>query len=317
MHVDWADGPVAGCRTRTSSPRLHGADAPMPTLGRPSPEPSSSTCSSTSAATHDGHQLPRSPTSATEGHSLVGPEVADHRAETDRRELGLTPDAVTVHVVRAAGPFATGSSTGRSGGEDLPDHGQAGQADVAPGRRRPVGHAPATSQGARSPAGGRCWRSTVAQRGRLPARARRELITAKGRRPADRAGQPRLLETVFELTLRLRRDRADAGRDRRPVQHQGACATSTHPTYTPPGRADDRPIARAMKQDPYEFRAAHLQRPGPRPSWTPSPTRRRPGGRSMPSGTAQGIAIHKGVQGCQRVPGRDRLPPAPDPAGHP
>ena len=69
-------------------------------------------------------------------------------------------------------------------------------------------------------------------------------------------------------------------------------------------------LAATMGKDPYEFRRRHLSDDARSRAVLDEVAEAGGWGRSMPAGTAQGIAIHNEYKGAIAVPRRDRLPPA-------
>ncbi len=152
----------------------------------------------------------------------------------------------------------------------------------------------ARQRGARLPAGAHQHRD------RLPARPRRADLR-QGRRPADRARQPRLRRDDLRADpggpLRLRCRRPDPGRDRRPVQHRQHAQhlLARRPRRRRAGRRPAR--RRRWARTPTSSGGATCATTGSAPSSTPSPRPATGAGRCQPR-TAQGIAIHKEYKGA-------------------
>ena len=132
------------------------------------------------------------------GRDLGRPEVADRRPGGIAEALGLPPGpghGATSSGRRLVRPPAVLRRRAR-GGRDLQGDGQAGQADVAPHRRRPRRAAPTRwrprGSGRPTPPGGAHLRAAAHQRrDRLQPRARRDASPRMAAQAARRARQPR------------------------------------------------------------------------------------------------------------------------------
>lgn len=311
MHVDWADGPVAGLSDQDVVAELHGAEVPMPTLpDTPLAQTveldvlfyfrsnSAMDTNSAIADVRDGK--------ATVWSGLKSPITAQERIA---EELGLTPDAVTVHVVQGGGSF----------GRRLFFDGALEAAKISQAMGKPVKlmwhraddarvgrtHPMATSRVRAVHAGGQvlAFQQSHTSVETDFRHGLGELITAKVADLPTGLGNLGFSETVFELTQEVPYDFGAIVQTL--VETDDRFNTgSMRNIYSPDVRAAGElmvdQLARAMKQDPYEFRRAHLRNDRVRAVLDAVADAGR-WGRSMPSGTAQGIAIHKeykGVSAC-------------------
>ncbi|WP_395657221.1 molybdopterin cofactor-binding domain-containing protein [Nocardioides sp.] len=308
MHVDWADGPVAGLADRDIVRELRAAETPMPELpDNPLVETveldvlfyfrsnSAMDTNSAIADVRDGR--------ATIWSGLKSPITAQERIA---EELGLTPDAVTVHVVQGGGSF----------GRRLFFDGALEAAKISQAMGKPVKlmwhraddarvgrtHPMATSRVRAVHAGGQVLAFQQAHTS-VETDFRHglgELITAHAADLPAGLGNLGFAETVFELTQEVPYDFGAVVQTL--VETDDRFNTgSMRNIYSPDVRAAgelmvDR-LAAAMRQDPYEFRRAHLRNDRVRAVLDRVADLGR-WGRSMPSGTAQGIAIHKEYKGA-------------------
>ena len=205
------------------------------------------------------------PDSAEIWASLKSPIVAQQDIAA---QLGLPIDAVTVHVTQGGGSFGRHlfHDAALEAARDLPEDGQAGQADVAPHRRLPAGprapdvdvagprelpgrqRAHATSSG--TPAcrptsvtgSARCITSIAAQLpvgGNLPSPRR----SSRSRQPS-----PYNFGVTTQLLNEVRRSSTPA-----------ACATSTRRTWCAPRNSSSTSWPKKMGKDPVRFRRKFLK----------------------------------------------------------
>lgn len=308
MEVEWADGPVAGESDEDIVAELRAAELPMPSLpDNPLAKTveldvlfyfrsnSAMDTNSAIADVRDGK--------AEIWSGLKSPITAQERIA---QELGLPPDAVTVHVVQAGGSF----------GRRLFFDGALEAAKVSQAMDKPVklmwhraddarvgrAHPMATSRIRAVHAGGQVLAFQQAHTS-VETDFRHglgELVTAMAADLPTGLGNLGFSETVFELTQEVPYDFGAITQTL--VETDDRFNTgSMRNIYSPDVRAAgelavDR-LAAAMEQDPYEFRRAQLRNDRVRAvldkvaevgKW----------GRSMPKGTAQGIAIHKEYKGA-------------------
>lgn len=308
MHVDWLDGPVAGLSDRDIVAELRGAETPLPALpDNPLAETveldvlfyfRSNSAMDTNSAIADVRA-----DRAEIWSGLKSPIVAQERIA---EELGLTPDAVTVHVVQAGGSF----------GRRLFFDGALEAAKISQAMGKPVklmwhraddarvgrAHPMATSRIRAVHAGGEVlafqqahtsvatdWRHGLG-----------ELITAMAADLPAGSGNLGYSETVFGLTQEVPYDFGAISQTL--VETDDRFNTgSMRNIYSPDVRcagelAVDR-LAKAMRRDPYEFRRSNLRNDRVRAVLDKVADVGR-WGRRMPEGTAQGIAIHKEYKGA-------------------
>ena len=209
----------------------------------------------------------------------------------------------------------------RAGGRrDLPEDGQAGQADVAPHRRLPARPRPPDVP----LAGPRDVRAR--QRGHLRAapHERRHRLHPRARRDAHRDGREAARSAA---SASPRRSSSSPRRSRTTSASRRSCSTRCRLKFHTGSMRDiyspnvvcarelivDR-LAAAMGKDPVAFRRAFLKHDRARAvldkvaevgQW----------GRAMPEGTAQGIAVHTEFKALHGGARRDRLPPGDGRAG--
>ena len=319
-------GPVAGESDATILRKLRAAQLPMPALPDTPLAPRRSSGdftfyfrSNSAMDTNCRHRRrarrrrrPSGPGSSRRSSRSSRSPEARHGArpgEGQRRHRGrlLRPPAVLRRRPR--------------GGRDLAGDGPAGQADVAPRRRRPGrrgapdGHLPGAGDGPRQEVLAFNQSLTCVETDFRHGLG--EIITAAA---ADLpGGLGNLGFAADDLradpggALRLRRRHADARRDRRPVQHR-LDAQHLLTRRTRRRRARRRPARREDEAwTPTSSAGSSSATSGSSRSSTRS---RRPasGASAMPAGTAQGIAIHKeykGVSACLveiDCPTRDHRP---------
>ena len=330
MKVDWNAGPVAGLSdedivAELKARRAAAADAASCRTTRSAQSRSSRLPLLLPQQLRDGHQLRDRRRARGPRRDLGRPEVADHRAGADRRgDRAAAGRGQGARRCRAAGRSAAGcSSTARwrprrsrkAMGKPVKLMWHRAD-DARVGRGHPMATSRVQALLRRQP-GARVQPDPHQRRDRLPARPGRDDHRQR-RRPADRARQPRLRRDGLRAhpggALRLRGDRADAGRDRRPVQHRQHAQhlLARRPRCRRAGRRPARAEVRAWTRT--SSAASTCATTGSSPCSTRS---REVGdwGRPMPPGTAQGIAIHKEYKGasaclveidCRPADGRTR-----------
>ncbi|HEU5036368.1 MAG TPA: molybdopterin cofactor-binding domain-containing protein [Nocardioides sp.] len=308
MRVDWADGPVAGLSDDDIVDGLRAAEHPLPSLpDTPLAKTveldvlfyfrsnSAMDTNSAIADVRDGK--------AEIWSGLKSPITAQERIA---QELGLTPDAVTVHVVQGGGSF----------GRRLFFDGAIEAAKISQAMGKPVklmwhraddarvgrAHPMATSRIRAVHAGGQVLSFQQAHTS-VETDFRHglgELVTAMAADLPTGLGNLGFSETVFELTQEVpydfgaivqtlveTDDRFNTGSMRNIYSPDVRCA----------GELAVDQLAAAMGQDPYEFRRSHLRNDRVRAVLDKVADVGR-WGRRMPEGTAQGIAIHKEYKGA-------------------
>ena len=308
MKVDWADGPVAGLSDEDIVAELKQAELPIAAVPDTPLAQSvesdfvfyfrSNSAMDTNAAVADVR-----PDRAEIWSALKTPIAAQAAIAAG---VGLPQDKVKVHVMQGGGSFGRrlffdaaleAAKISKAMGKPVKLMWHRAD-DARVGRTHPM----ATSKVRATYAGDQLLafqHEPHQRRDRLPARARRH-AQRHGRRPAGRAGQPRLLREHLRAdhdpALRLRGEVAAAQRGRQPVQHrqhaQHLLARRAHRR-----RAGDRPARgedgagplRVPQAAPRDDRVrAVLDKVAEAGQW----------GRPMKPGTAQGIAIHEEYKGA-------------------
>ncbi|MGY2701494.1 molybdopterin cofactor-binding domain-containing protein [Nocardioides sp. HB32] len=308
MHVDWADGPVAGLSDDDIVAELKAAEQPLPSL----PDtPLARTLEldvlfyfrSNSAMDTNSAVADVRADRAEIWSGLKSPITAQQRIA---EALGMSQDAVTVHVVQAGGSF----------GRRLFFDGALEAAKISQAMGKPVklmwhraddarvgrGHPLATSRVRAVVAGDQVLSFQQAHTS-VETDFRHglgELVTAMAADLPTGLGNLGFSETVFELTQEVPYDFGAVVQTL--VETDDRFNTgSMRNIYSPDVRAAGElmvdQLAKAMKQDPYEFRRAQLRSDRVRAVLDKVADIGR-WGRSMPAGTAQGIAIHKEYKGA-------------------
>ncbi|WP_395690624.1 molybdopterin cofactor-binding domain-containing protein [Nocardioides sp.] len=308
MRVDWADGPVAGLSDADVVRELRSAEVPMPSLpDTPLAQTleldvlfyfRSNSAMDTNSAIADVRD-----DRAEIWSGLKSPITAQERIA---EALGLTPDRVTVHVVQGGGSF----------GRRLFFDGALEAAKISQAMGKPVKlmwhraddarvgrtHPMATSRVRAVHAAGQvlAFQQSHTSVETDFRHGLGELITARAADLPTGLGNLGFAETVFELTQEVPYDFGAIVQTL--VETDDRFNTgSMRNIYSPDVRAAgelmvDR-LAEAMGQDPYAFRRAHLRDARVRGVLDAVAQAGR-WGRSMPAGTAQGIAIHKEYKGA-------------------
>ena len=318
MDVAWADGPVAGQSDDDIVAGLRAAEAPLPSL----PElldslPDNPLAESVGTVELDVLCYFRS-SSAMDTNSAIADVRADRAEiwsglkspitaqERIAEALGLSPDAVTVHVVQAGGSF----------GRRLFFDGALEAAKISQAMGKPVklmwhraddaragrGHPMATSRIRAVHAGGQVLAFQQAHTS-VETDFRHglgELLSAQVADLPSGLGNLGFAETVFELTQEVPYDFGAITQTLTETDDRFNTGSMRN-IYSPDVRAAgelavDR-LAEAMGQDPYEFRRANLRNDRVRAVLDAVAEAGR-WGRRMAAGTAQGIAIHKEYKGC-------------------
>ncbi|WP_343909511.1 molybdopterin cofactor-binding domain-containing protein [Nocardioides aquiterrae] len=307
MDVDWADGPVAGESDKDIVAELRAAEQPLPPLpDNPLAETveldvvfyfrsnSAMDTNSAIADVRDGK--------AEIWSGLKSPITAQERIA---EELGLSPDAVTVHVVQGGGSF----------GRRLFFDGALEAAKVSQAMGKPVklmwhraddarvgrAHPMATSRVRAVHAGGEVLAFQQAHTS-VETDYRHGLGELMSSMAADLPaglGNQGFAQTVFALTQEVPYDFGAISQSL--VETDDRFNTgSMRNIYSPDVRAAGElavdQLAAAMGTDPYEFRRAQLRNDRVRAVLDKVAEVGR-WGRPMPAGTAQGIAIHKEYKG--------------------
>jgi isoquinoline 1-oxidoreductase subunit beta len=308
MDVAWADGPVAGLSDADIVAELRAAEAPLPNLpDNPLAETveldvlfyfRSNSAMDTNSAIADVRA-----DRATIWSGLKSPITAQQRIA---EALGLSQDAVTVHVVQSGGSF----------GRRLFFDGALEAAKISQAMGKPVklmwhraddaragrGHAMATSRVRAVHAGGQVLAFQQAHTS-VETDFRHglgELLSARAADLPSGLGNLGFAETVFELTQEVPYDFGAITQTLTETDDRFNTGSMRN-IYSPDVRvagelAVDR-LAKAMGQDPYDFRRTHLRNDRVRAVLDAVAEAGR-WGRPMPAGTAQGIAIHKEYKGC-------------------
>lgn len=311
LDVEWADGPVAGESDATILRKLRSAQLPMPALP---PNPLARTIGgdftfyfrSNSAMDTNSAIADVRDDGATIWAGLKSPVVAQQRIA---EKLGMTPDQVTVNVVTAGGSF----------GRRLFFDAALEAAEISQAMRQPVKlmwHRADDARVGRGHPMGTCrvqavvlGREVLAFNQSLTCvetdfrHGLGEIITAKAADLPAGLGNQGFAQTIFALTQEVPYDFGAVTQT--VIETDDRFNTgSMRNIYSPDVRVSSElvidQIAARMGLDPYEFRRrfqrnerllAVLDKVAEVGDW----------GRSMPAGTAQGIAIHKeykGVSAC-------------------
>ena len=308
MHVDWEDGPVAGLSDGDIVEELRAAEPPLPTL----PDTPLAQTVELDVLFYFRSNSPMDTNSAiadvrddraTIWAGLKSPVTAQQRIA---EALGLSQDAVTVHVVQGGGSF----------GRRLFFDGALEAAKVSQAMGKPVklmwhraddarvgrAHPMATSRVRALHAGGQVLAFQQSHTS-IETDFRHglgELITAMAADLPTGLGNLGFAETVFELSQEVPYDFGAIVQTL--VETDDRFNTgSMRNIYSPDVRAAGElmvdQLAQAMKQDPYEFRRTNLRNDRVR-AVLDTVADRGDWGRRMPDGTAQGIAIHKEYKGA-------------------
>lgn len=311
LDVEWADGPVAGESDATILRRLRSAQLPMPALP---PNPLAKTIGgdftfyfrSNSAMDTNSAIADVRDDGATIWAGLKSPVVAQQRIA---EKLGMAPDRVTVNVVTAGGSF----------GRRLFFDAALEAAEISQAMRQPVKlmwHRADDARVGRGHPMGTCrvqavvlGREVLAFNQSLTCvetdfrHGLGEIITAKAADLPGGLGNQGFAQTIFALTQEVPYDFGAVTQTI--IETDDRFNTgSMRNIYSPDVRVASElvidQVAARMGLDPYEFRRrfqrnerllAVLDKVAEVGGW----------GRSMPAGTAQGIAIHKeykGVSAC-------------------
>jgi isoquinoline 1-oxidoreductase beta subunit len=308
MKVDWVDGPVAGLSDADIVDGLRAAELPLPTLPD---NPLAKTVDldvlfyfrSNSAMDTNSAIADVRPDRATIWAGLKSPITAQQKIA---EALGLGQDAVKVHVVQGGGSF----------GRRLFFDGALEAAKISQAMGKPVklmwhraddarvgrGHPMATSRVRAVHANGEVLAFQQSHTS-IETDFRHglgEIITANSADLPGGLGNLGFAETVFELTQEVPYDFGVITQTLTETDDRfntGSMRNIYSPDVRVAGELMVDRLAAAMGQDPYEFRRANLRNDRVRAvldtvadvgDW----------GRSMPAGTAQGIAIHKEYKGC-------------------
>ncbi|MBZ5738359.1 molybdopterin cofactor-binding domain-containing protein [Nocardioides mangrovi] len=312
MHVDWEDGPVAGMSDQDVVDELRGAELPLPALtdllaANPLAEVvdvdvlyyfRSNSAMDTNSAVADVRA-----DRATVWAGLKSPITAQERIA---QELGLPVDDVTVHVVQGGGSF----------GRRLFFDGALEAAQISRAMGKPVklmwhraddarvgrGHPMATSKVRAVHAGGQvlAFQQTHTSVETDFRHGLGEIITASAASLPTGLGNLGFSETVFELTQEVPYDFGVISQTLTETDDRFNTGSMRN-IYSPDVRvagelAVDR-LAEAMGQDPYDFRRANLRNDRVVAALD-AVAKAGAWGRTMPEGTAQGIAIHQEYKGC-------------------
>jgi isoquinoline 1-oxidoreductase beta subunit len=308
MKVDWVDGPVAGLSDADIVDELRAAELPLPTLPD---NPLAKTVEldvlfyfrSNSAMDTNSAIADVRPDRATIWAGLKSPITAQQKIA---EALGLGQDAVKVHVVQGGGSF----------GRRLFFDGALEAAKISQAMGKPVklmwhraddarvgrGHPMATSRVRAVHANGEVLAFQQSHTS-IETDFRHglgEIITANSADLPGGLGNLGFAETIFELTQEVPYDFGVITQTLTETDDRfntGSMRNIYSPDVRVAGELMVDRLAAAMGQDPYEFRRANLRNDRVRAvldtvadvgDW----------GRSMPAGTAQGIAIHKEYKGC-------------------
>lgn len=318
MDVAWADGPVAGLSDADVVAELRAAEVSLPDLsGLLDSLPDTPLAETVGTVELDVLFYFRS-NSAMDTNSAIADVRADRAEiwsglkspitaqERIAEALGMSPDAVTVHVVQAGGSF----------GRRLFFDGALEAAKISQAMGKPVklmwhraddaragrGHPMATSRIRAVHAGGQVLAFQQAHTS-VETDFRHglgELLTARAADLPTGLGNLGFAETVFELSQEVPYDFGAITQTLTETDDRFNTGSMRN-IYSPDVRAAgelavDR-LAEAMGQDPYEFRRANLRNDRVRAALDAVAEAGR-WGRRMPAGTAQGIAIHKEYKGC-------------------
>ncbi|CAI9412598.1 molybdopterin cofactor-binding domain-containing protein [Nocardioides sp. T2.26MG-1] len=308
MDVAWADGPVAGLSDADIVEELRAAELPLPALpDTPLAQTvevdvlfyfRSNSAMDTNAAIADVRA-----DRATVWAGLKSPITAQARIA---EALGLDQDAVTVHVVQGGGSF----------GRRLFFDGALEAAKISQAMGKPVklmwhraddarvgrGHPMATSRVRAVHAGGQvlAFQQSHTSVETDFRHGLGEIITARSADLPTGLGNLGFAETVFELTQEVPYDFGAITQTLTETDDRfntGSMRNIYSPDVRTAGELAVDRLAEAMGQDPYEFRRAHLRNGRVRAVLDAVAEAGR-WGRPMPTGTAQGIAIHKEYKGC-------------------
>ena len=312
MRVDWEDGPVAGLSDDDIVDELRAAELPAPALtdllaGNPLAKVvdldvlyyfRSNSAMDTNSAVADVRA-----DRATVWAGLKSPITAQERIA---QELGLPVDAVTVHVVQAGGSF----------GRRLFFDGALEAAKISQAMGKPVklmwhraddarvgrGHPMSTSKVRAVHAGGQvlAFQQTHTSVETDFRHGLGEIITATAASLPTGLGNLGFSETVFELTQEVPYDFGLITQTLTETDDRfntGSMRNIYSPDVRVAGELMVDKLAEAMGQDPYEFRRAQLRNDRVVAALD-AVAKAGDWGRRMPSGTAQGIAIHKEYKGC-------------------
>ncbi len=308
MEVEWNDGPVAGLSDADIVEELRGAELPLPALpDNPVVETveadflfyfRSNSAMDTNSAIADVRA-----DRATIWSGLKSPIVAQQRIA---EALGMTQDQVTVNVVTAGGSF----------GRRLFFDGALEAAKVSQAMGKPVklmwhraddarvgrGHPMTTSRVRVAHAGGEvlAFQQSNTSIETDYRHGLGEIITAMGADLPAGVGNLGFAETIFSLTQEVPYDFGVVTQTLTETDDRfntGSMRNIYSPDTRTAGELVIDQLAAKLGQDPYEFRKSFLRndrtiavldKVAKLGSW----------GRSMPKGTAQGIAIHKEYKGC-------------------
>ena len=311
MRVEWNDGPVAGLSDEDIVAELKAAELPMPSLPD---NPLAQTLEadftfyfrSNSAMDTNSAIADVRADRATIWSGLKSPIVAQQRIA---EALGMTQDQVKVHVVQGGGSF----------GRRLFFDGALEAAKISQAMGKPVklmwhraddarvgrGHPMTTSRIRVTHAAGEvlAFQQSNTSIETDYRHGLGEIITAMGADLPTGLGNLGFAETIFELTQEVPYDFGVVTQTLTETDDRFNTGSMRN-IYSPDTRTASElvvdQLAKAMHQDPYEFRRsflrndraiAALDKVAKVGNW----------GRSMPEGTAQGIAIHKeykGVSAC-------------------
>jgi isoquinoline 1-oxidoreductase beta subunit len=308
MKVDWVDGPVAGLSDADIVQGLRASELPLPALPD---NPLTKTVDldvlfyfrSNSAMDTNSAIADVRPDRATVWAGLKSPITAQQKIA---EALGLAQDAVKVHVVQGGGSF----------GRRLFFDGALEAAKVSQAMGKPVklmwhraddarvgrGHPMATSRVRAVHANGEVLAFQQSHTS-IETDFRHglgEVITANVADLPTGLGNLGFAETIFELTQEVPYDFGVITQTLTETDDRfntGSMRNIYSPDVRVAGELMVDQLAAAMGQDPYEFRRTNLRNDRVRAvldtvadvgDW----------GRSMPAGTAQGIAVHKEYKGC-------------------
>ncbi|GAA1775200.1 molybdopterin-dependent oxidoreductase [Nocardioides hankookensis] len=316
MKVDWEDGPVAGLSDADIVKELRAAELPLPALSdsigdllgdNPLAQTvevdtlfyfRSNSAMDTNSAVADVRR-----DRATIWAGLKSPITAQERIA---QELGMSVDAVKVHVVQAGGSF----------GRRLFFDGALEAAKISQAMGKPVklmwhraddarvgrGHPMSTSKVRAVHAGGQvlAFQQTHTSVETDFRHGLGEIVTATAASLPTGLGNLGFSETVFELTQEVPYDFGVISQTLTETDDRfntGSMRNIYSPDVRTAGELTVDRLAEAMGQDPYEFRRANLRNDRVI-AVLDAVAKAGDWGRRMPRGTAQGIAIHKEYKGC-------------------
>ena len=308
MTVDWNDGPVAGQSDADIVRELRSAEVALPA---PPDNPLAETIEqdvlfyfrSNSAMDTNSAVADVRTDRATVWAGLKSPITAQERIA---EKLGMTPDQVTVNVVQGGGSF----------GRRLFFDGALEAATISQAMGKPVklmwhraddarvgrGHPMATSRIRVTHADGEVLAFQQAHTS-VETDYRHglgEIVSAMAADLPAGVGNLGYAETIFALTQEVPYDFGLVSQTLTETDDRfntGSMRNIYSPDVRCAGELVVDQLAAALEQDPYEFRKANLRNDRVRAvldkvahegSW----------GRSMPKGTAQGIAVHKEYKGA-------------------